>query len=85
VHTRFDPINDVDESSIIHLDVIGLDRNFASFLPIYRQAARFCVRGGGRYVVRNLPGVEGVANVQRSDSRIEIGDKDDSLVIDGSK
>src|SRR4249919_1663830 len=66
------PIGDVDVAAVVHLDVVGLDRDFAPLVSARADAAFVGLVGHGRDVIPDLPRIERIADVERADTRVEM-------------
>jgi hypothetical protein len=82
MHAGVGPIHEVDEPAVVHLDVVGLDGNLARLHPADPRAALVGVRRGGRNVEPDFRRPIRIADVQRPDPGVEVGNEQDFLVVD---
>src|SRR4030095_10763443 len=85
VHAGICAIDDVDVSTIVDLDVVRLNRNLAALVAAFPDAAAVGVLRRRRDVVANLLDVERIANVERSHTGVEEGDKEHAPLVDRRK
>jgi len=64
VHAGVGAIHRVDVAALVHLDVVGLDRDLAALFGALADAAFLGSRRDRRNVVRDLLRTEGIANVE---------------------
>ena len=75
-------VDDVDVAALVGLDIVGLDRDLAAVLAVDGDAALVGRRRDRRNEVADLPGMIGIANVERAHAGIEEGDERHLLVVD---
>jgi hypothetical protein len=70
-------VNDVDQTAVVNLNIICLNRDFAG--------AGIGVRCGRRYKVRDLLRVEWIADVDGANPCVEVSDEQYLSIIDRSE
>src|SRR5436190_13676198 len=78
---RVRPVREVDESAIVHLDVVGLDGHLAAVGAADLYAARGRVGRRRRDVEADLSRVEGIPDVHGPHTRVEVRDEDQLAVV----
>src|SRR5919106_332342 len=75
MHAGVGAIDDVDVAARVGFDVVGLDRRLAAVLAVDLHAALVGLLGDRRDEVADLPGLEGIADIERAHAGIEEGDE----------
>src|SRR5262249_27992556 len=76
------PVHEVNESAVVHLDVVRLDGDLAAGGAALRHAPLVRMRRHGRDVEADLLRIEGIADVHSPDAGIEVRDEDNLAVVD---
>src|SRR6267142_2287692 len=82
VHPGIGPVDCVDVAAVVHLEVVGLDRDLAALVAGgVLDAAPVGLVGGRRDVVAGLARMVGVGDVDRAHAGVEPGDEDHFLRV----
>jgi hypothetical protein len=82
VQAGIGPIDHVDLTAIIDLDIVGLYGHLAAISATDLDALRFRLRGDRRDELRDLARVVRIANVDRAHAGIEVREKQDAAIVD---
>src|SRR6266702_1980922 len=73
-------IDQIDETALVGLDVVALDRGLATVLPVHLEAARIGVRGDRRDEEADFLRPVGIAHVELANAGVDEGDQRQLLV-----
>src|SRR5262245_44297778 len=82
VQARIRAIDDIDVATVVDLDVVRLDRDFALFIRSRADAAFVGLAGDGWNVEPDFSGVERIADVHGTHAGIEVRKEQHTLVVD---
>src|SRR5262249_60859297 len=71
-----------DVAPVVDLDVVRLDRDLASLVRSSTHTSLVGFAGDGRYIERDLSGIERSADIDRADAGVEVREEQDALVVD---
>src|SRR5580765_2690695 len=74
-------IDSVDVAALVHLDIVGLDRDLAALLGTLADAALLCVLRYRGNVIRDLLRMKWIAHVHRAHPGVEMREKEDAPVV----
>ena len=75
MHARIRAIDGIDVPAVVHLHVVGLNRDLASLFSALADAAFVGLISGGGNIKANFLGMKRITNVNRSHPRVEMRQK----------